>query len=299
MEHVECCANLKTASGSKFASSVLRTIRSSPSITVLAALSAVLPYWTVEKSVFAATNDVFAIACPNAVHVADFTTCVRLWEQGQGTIGMVVASSPTIAATAMVRVTGTFKLSCPHGDCSYVDGVYTPLMPDGTVITTDAQLLTTDQTIYGTLRGEKGAPTAPIKLPSEYGGSPIGNEAWSVDANTGINIVVSNAAQLPIGTLVMVVWQDGTTATFVRTNSVPSLLWAYVPGSMKDKNGNPITPVTGVMINNPKSGGSGGGVIIPNSPYPLQFLGGPTCTGTATVTIPDDATYVYTFFLPC
>jgi hypothetical protein len=133
--------------------------------------------------------------------------------------------------------------------------------------------------------------------------SPIGNEVWDVDANTGINQVIPSPASVPTGTIVVVVWQDGTTAQFIRTNSVPTVLWVYVPGSMKNKAGQPITPISGTQTKNPNSGGTGSGVIIPtvtgSNPWYLQLTGGNTCTGTTTLTIPEEGDYIFQFYFPC
>ena len=72
---------------------------------------------------------------------------------------------------------------------------------------------------------------------------------------------------------------------------------------MKNKAGQPITPVSGTLMKNPNSSGTGSGVIIPtvtgSNPWYLQLTGGNTCTGTTTVTIPDDGDYVYQCYFPC
>jgi hypothetical protein len=132
------------------------------------------------------------------------------------------------------------------------------------------------------------------------------DEVWDVDANTGINIALGNsgvnAGTLPPGTLVSVTWADGTTATFIRTNSVPSVLWVYVPGSMRDKNGNPITPVSGTLAANPNTGGAGGGTTQPAAPNPpstMVVTGTEYCQVGATWSDGVSSIYVYITFVPC
>jgi hypothetical protein len=155
--------------------------------------------------------------------------------------------------------------------------------PDGTPITTTADLTTADMQIYAQSRN-----SPPIKIPPAYGTTPIGSEAWDVDANTGINQAYpGNPGEVPLGTIIQVVWQDGTQAQFIRTNSVASLLWAYVPGTMKDKNGNPITPPAGTMNPNTKTNGAGSGSAnFPGSGgsgLQITIQGGNLCTYKVTV----------------
>jgi hypothetical protein len=182
----------------------------------------------------------------------------------------------------------------------------TTVKPDGTSLTSDADLRTTDQVFFGSFRAG-GSLGKVIPITGEYGGSPIGNEAWDVDANTAINQYLAtlptpiNPANVPTFTVISVVWQpSGITAKFIRTNSVPSLLWAYVPGSMKDASGNPLTPVSGALMSNPNAGagGAGSGTVLPTSPWTLTLSGGNTCSGSATATI-DGIDYIFKFFVPC
>jgi hypothetical protein len=237
------------------------------------------------------------------LHVADFITCVKGWEVTHGTTGLIAASNPNQPVSALVRVTGTFLFTRSGfgSRCwSQNSGTMSAVKPNGTSIVTDADLTATDQVLFGPLRGS-GKLAGPVKVSVGYGASPINDEAWSVDANTGINIQISNPAAVPIGTVIVVVWYDGTTAQFIRSNSVPSLLWVYVPGSMKDKSGNPITPLSGLLILNPHSAGSGSGIvpIASGANSSLQSIGGNYCSGSATLTIPDDETYVFIFYYPC
>lgn len=167
-----------------------------------------------------------------------------------------------------------------------------------------AAFLAIDQTLFANFRTQ-GKLGGVVKIPPAYGTTPINNEVWDVDANTGINVALSNigvnAGPLPAGTLVSVTWPDGTTAQFIRTNSVPSLSWKYVPGTMKDKNGNPITPVSGTMIKNPNTGGSGGGSTVPytNPPWLTTIHGEGTCQSSVTWYDGQSTYYVYVTFLPC
>jgi hypothetical protein len=157
--------------------------------------------------------------------------------------------------------------------------------------------------LYSNFRTQ-GKLSRVVQIPSAYGTSPIGNEVWDVDANTGINVALGNlgvnAGSLPAGTLVTVVWPDGTTAQFLRTNSVPSILWVYVPGSMRDKNGNPITPVSGTMVNNPNTSGSGSGSAQPPDPNGnILVTGTALCKTSVTANNGVDTIYVFITYVPC
>ncbi len=81
---------------------------------------------------------------------------------------------------------------------------------------------------------------------------------------------------------------------------MPTLLWIYVPGSAKDAHGNPLNITLGTLTKNPNTGGTGGGMKSDSTqPWYLYFQGGNNCTGSATVSIPGDGDYIFSFFFPC
>lgn len=256
----------------------------------------------------AATNDVNVIACQNSLHVADFTSCVQRFVSRNGSTGLVVAANPTSALSSLVRVTGTFTWSCGgKGTCTYFapDATYKPVMMDGTPITSDADLATVDQNLFAALRQDSNL-TTPIVVPDQYGTSVANNDTFAVDTNTAINVVLGNRglipSYVPLGQVVVVKFKDGSTARFIRTNSMAPLLWVYVPGSARNGSGDPVTP-TGTILSNPVNSGAGGGSINPTvsgtNPWILRFNGGNQCTGTGTLDDGNGNVTTWIFYLPC
>jgi hypothetical protein len=254
----------------------------------------------------AATNDVNALSCPNAMETIKFSACLDAWEPFNGKTGFFVLTNPGAPYTAFVRVTGTYTYTCIKSCLWEGQNIsYNFVKPDGTPATTGADFAATDVYIYANMRNAGGPLAGPIHIPPAYGTSPIGNDVFAADSSTGINVALGqlgiNTGNIPFGTTIMVTWQDGSTAQFIRSNSVPTLTWIYVPGSAKDSGGNPINITLGTMIQNPHTGGIGSGFVIPTDPnqWYLYFQGGNSCTGSATLTIPGDGDYNFDFFFPC
>lgn len=255
----------------------------------------------------AAYKDVIALSCTNAVHVADFKNCVALWNLHNGKTGLFVATNPTSAATALIKSTGTYTFTC--SPCLFGGGTLTPINQDGTPLTTDAQLLALDQTLFAQMR-KAGAIAKPINIPPNYGVSYINNDALAEDTNSAISLVLYtqlgvNPNDVPRGTVVTVIWQDGTSAQFVRISLTGSIQWQYKPGTAKDKNGNPIDP-NGTKSTNPNAGqGSGSGdvgpIVTPSNGYNwnLNLRGGNSCTATTIVTFPDGTVFTGIAFFQC
>lgn len=244
------------------------------------------------STVVAAPNDVIAISCPSAVHVSQFSGCVHAYVISHGSTGLFVASSTTAPLSALVRSSGTWFQTC-GGFCIWTGGTLTAIQMDGTPLTSDAQLTTIDQSMFAQLR-TASALTAVILVPTDYGGSYINNSALDEDTNSAISFVLYitrsiNPNSVPIGTIVVVKWNDGTTAKFVRVSQSGSFQWAYMPGSARNAQGQPINP-DGSIVANPHSTGTGAGSVDPNVTgsggyiWNLRFNGDHNCTGTSTLT---------------
>lgn len=277
--------------------------------------------WLCSATPSFALNGLINVAgCTNCQTSADFAAAATAQAQSLVKVGLYVVTSLNFAATAYVRVNGTIRLACTGTPCTIKPGAQ-PMLSNVTTTFVDASgnslagqseaaleaaFLAIDQTMYANFRTQ-GKLGGPIKVPPENTVSPLGSETWDVDANTAINNTVAtetgqNPASFPLGTLVMVTWSDGTTAQFIRTNKEPTVLWVYVPGSMKDKAGNPITPVSGVKITNPNTSGAGSGSAdpsIPNAPASINLIGVEYCKGSVTFSDGVSTIYVFITYFPC
>lgn len=80
-------------------------------------------------------------------------------------------------------------------------------------------------------------------------------------------------------------------------------LWRYVPGSMRDEDGNPVAPTTGTIVSNPNTSGGGSGTATPPDPNG-QIVNTGTSYCKSAVNVYDDGSgvatlYVFTTYIPC
>jgi hypothetical protein len=194
---------------------------------------------------------------------------------------VVSNSSPR---SAYVRVTGTLVNVCrPNEGCDLELRNASGQVVDEAwnATTSDADLEFIDQKMFGLKRGI-GA-IAPVRVPPEYGGSIIGNSAFFEDTSTAISLVLFvqrniNPNLVSIGTVVTVIFQDGSKAQFRRTSRIGSLQWSYVQGSARAPNGAPID-LNGNSVNVQTAGtGSGGSIAgnLGNSTWRVDGAG-PAC----------------------
>jgi hypothetical protein len=267
---------------------------------------------------FALNGFINVTGCQNCQTSADFSAAATSQAQALVKVGFYAVTSINFPETAYVRVNGTIRMECTGTPCTIKPGAPIRLSNVTTTFVDasgnslagesesalEAAFTAIDQMLFGNFRTQ-GKLSKVIPIPPAYGTTPIGNEVWDVDTNTGINVALGNMnvnpATLPAGTIISVVWADGTTAQFIRTNSVPSILWVYVPGSMRDKNGNPITPISGTMVPNPNTAGAGGGNSQPAAPNPatITITGTEYCQMGVTLSNGVDTIYVYIFYVPC
>jgi hypothetical protein len=260
----------------------------------------------------AANGFVFAANCANCQTSAQFVSAAVSAAQVQLLPGTYIVTSVPYPATAYVKVAGTLCFTPLPNMHAYLCNITTTLVDASgnslagqSEATLEATFAAIDLMFFGNIR-KSGAINGVIKIPPTYGITPIGNEAWEVDTSNGIQNALwftlgIDGGNVPPLTVVSVAWKDGTTAQFIRTNSVPTLLWKYVPNSMKDKDGTPITPIAGTTIQNPNTGGKGGGIVIPTvpTPYYLYFQASQYCTATTTLDDGSGTVYQYVYYVTC
>lgn len=250
--------------------------------------------------------DVTAISCPNALHVTDFNTCAKDAAQGNLRTGLYVTTNPSSPLSSLVRVTGTISGCDRKPNCRLIGVTTIPVKLNGDPISTDADLNVVDQGLFAQLRTTSEL-TRPIDVPKDYGVSYINNSALAEDTNSAINFVLYitralNPNSVPVGTVVIVKWSDGTTAKFVKVSNNNSIQWAMVPGSARNAAGQPINP-DGTPIANPHGGGDGGGTVNPITDpnyWTIYDTGGRNCSGLISIFDRINGSSIdMVFFYPC
>lgn len=240
------------------------------SLVRLFVIAAATIYFSSSPSVAHAQNPWWLKTCPNCFTGENFRAAGIQHAKMQIAAGTYLMISGNNARAAFVKVTGNVVNVCPPTEPCYqelrnvigtlVDGQGAPI---GGGSGEGASLEFIDQQLFGTYRSD---PIKPINIPTEYGTSILNNPIWVEDANSAIARVLyidrgisANSSSVKVGTIVTVVWTDGSKAQFVRTNLTGSFQWAYVPGSARNANGDPINPSTGQVLSAPASGGGSGG----------------------------------------
>lgn len=168
-----------------------------------------------------------------------------------------------------------------------------------------ADLDSVDGLVYSTYRRSE---IGPVHIPPQYGESYINNDALAEDTNTAISYVLYTqegispiSEEVKVDTVVEVIWEDGTTAQFVRASLTSSYQWALVPGSAENAQGQPID-AHGNVIGNPnqESPGLAGGPGWPISPdYVIIVNPGRFCDVSVQVDYQGHAIYNGYSWYPC
>lgn len=281
----------------------------------LAAIILLVSVTFLPSTTHADTNDVYQLNCSTCVHLADFvnaavTQATRWTDRTQGEAdglfsGMYLVSSTQASLTALVNVQETAYPASSHFTYWNVRTISgTAIKPDGTVMTSDADLDATDQALYAQFRRAK--EIGPVHLPPDYGTSYINNAALDEDTSDGIDYVLYVEDRIPantieVGTVIEVTWQDGTTALWVRASATSEYQWVMVPGSAKNAQGQPIDP-HGNVIGNPNgaSPGLAGAPGFPTSPdYVIIVNPGRFCDVSVQVDYQGHAIYTGDSWYPC
>jgi hypothetical protein len=126
--------------------------------------------------------------------------------------------------------------------------------------TAQAQMSVVDVGLFGFTRGPSSPKVAAIDMPPDYDGSFI-NSNDEFDS-PGIGYALGqkgiNPADLPVGAKLLVTYEDGTKAVFVKISNTGSYQWTWDQMHAWDANGHPIDRSGNQIANNNTSGtGSG------------------------------------------
>jgi hypothetical protein len=250
---------------------------------------------------------VFLAQCDTCLTLADFETSAAQAAYARGTLGGGVAGLGTYVIvnrvnpkSAIVMVSGRRVQSCDsHGECRYrlvITGVRAINETGGSALAEDLQK--TDETLFANTRA---TPLPPVNLSETYASSFIG----SIDEEVGPGIPLAIAAKginpvfLPVGTVVMVVFPDGTKATFIKVTAMGSDQWRWT-GKAWNAQGRPIN-----RNGSPKAGGvagaSGGGQVNTNT-FAASFalVASQSCQMSTSIHDPaGGVTYTVWHLIPC
>jgi hypothetical protein len=235
------------------------------------AVAAIAIYFLFSTDVTHAQNSWWMHNCENCFTGEQFRAAAIQHAKMQIAAGTYLTVSGNNSRSAFVKVTGNVVNVCPATEPCYqelrnVTGtiVDSQGIPIGGGAGEGASLEYIDQQLFGTLRSD---PIAQVTIPSDYGGSFINNDALDADTSTAIMRVLTIdrgisplSPSIKPGTIVTVVWADGTKAQFIRQSATATYQWKYVEGSARNANGQPIDRQGRVIGATPSGTGSGGSV---------------------------------------
>ena len=162
----------------------------------------------------------------------------------------------------------------------------------------EADLQGTDEALFANARAK---PMPPVNLSPDYASSFIN----SLDEEVGPGIPQAIAAKginpvfLPVGTIVMVVFEDGSKATYRRVSLIGSIQWVWT-GQAWDAQGRPIHR-NGTLKGGGVAAASSAGSVSTNTPTSVfMLLATQYCQVTTNISDPAGGhTYTVSHQIPC
>jgi hypothetical protein len=236
--------------------------------------------------------------------MVDFGTAALQQAQALVQPGTYVVSSRNYPRTGYVRVTGSPGYECDQwGECEYVlQNAYAQLLGEnGAPISTAAELNQVDEATFIASRAEK---IPPLPINPTYAGSFINSDDAFVSPAIGQALLVAgiNQGYLPIGTVVIVVFQDGTSAQYRKVCQCTEM-WIW-NGKAWNAQGKRITR-NGTLVSNPNTTGQGTGAsdaaFISPGGSDIRFdLGGEAkCSTTTQIRIDGTLVSSVAIIIPC
>jgi hypothetical protein len=250
---------------------------------------------------------VFLGQCDTCATLQDFQWSAQQAALQRGTLGQVEPGVGTFVVinrvnpkSAIVKVWGQRVQTCDaHGECRY-----RLIITDSQVVgesggaALEEDLERTDETLFANARAK---PMPPVNLSPNYASSFIN----SLDEEVGPGIPQAIAAKginpvfLPVGTIVMVVFADGTKATFKKVTQLGSDQWVWT-GQAWDAQGRPIrrdgTPKAGGV-----AGASSAGAVNTSTPAShFWLIAAQLCQVTTSISDPAGGNvYTVSNLIPC
>lgn len=155
-----------------------------------------------------------------------------------------------------------------------------------------------DETLFANARAK---PLPPVNLSETYASSFINSIDEEVIPGISQAILAKgiNPASLPVGTIVLVVFPDGTKATFVKVNASGSVQWEWA-GRAWNAEGKPITR-NGALKTGGVTGASGDGQVnVQTGAVHYALTAGQSCQISTSIHDPAGGfTYSVWHIIPC
>lgn len=244
---------------------------------------------------------VISCACQTTTDFINAAKSDNLQQQQNLTYTAISYSTST---TAYIRVTGRYKGST---EPIWVVGAATPVDANGNSLSgnTEAQNQTyfaaLDETIFGANRtlvaANKQPPT--VNLSPDYEGSIINSD--DAEIGPGIDSALSAKgilwSDLPSGTVVTVIFEDGTKAQFMKVGQMTDH-WVW-NGQAWNKQGQRIDRQGNVLQNQNTSGSASGTANFTYGQVQYNFVWQALCTWEQTITIDGNGDSDVLFEGPC
>lgn len=245
--------------------------------------------------------DVLSCACQTT---SQFSAAAVQESNYNGWGGSYMVVSSTVGSSALMQVHGKHLID-KNGNDYWLASSADPLDDAGNSLAGQSESAqesyyqTFDQTTFGVNRS---APTK-VNEPPDYAGSFINSSEEEVIPGTGNALIHMgiNPASIQPGTVITVVFEDGTTAQYVKVSNTATYQWTW-NGIAHDKAGHRINR-NGTLVSNPNTAGSGSGHAQvtgfgSGSRWGFGVAGAPTCTFITTITV-NGAGTDYMYVHPC
>jgi hypothetical protein len=242
----------------------MRTTRSARIAFILTILS----FSIVFSSAQALNGDARVISCASCQTPIDFRNFAMsdsAVNAGSDVSYTVISNSASMSA--FVLVTGYWMVDPFSGQAWWTvsgaamkDEMGAPLSTD--VPTAQVQMSVIDVGLFGF--GRSNTPkVASVRMPTAYSWSFINSsdEEDGPGVHYAVTVKTPGAPPVPVGTKVLVTYQDGTKAVFVKKSLQGSDMWEWDGRHAWDAQGRPISGRGGSVTSNPNTSGGGSGTV--------------------------------------
>lgn len=255
----------------------------------------------------ATATGVFLGQCDTCNTLLDFQTSAEQAALQRGTLGQVVPEVGTFVMvnrvnprSAIVKIWGRRVQVCDsHGECRYRLIITDSLVVNETGGSAlEADLERTDEMLHANARAK---PLPPVNLSPTYSSSFVN----SLDEEVGPGIPQAIAAKginpvfLPVGTIVLVVFADGTKATYRKVTLLGTDQWVWT-GKAWDAQGRPINRNGSPRAGGVAGAGSAGAVNTQTPASVFRLIASQSCQMTTSISDPAGGyTYTVSHLIPC
>jgi hypothetical protein len=256
-----------------------------------------------DGTVHALNGFTYVAGCTSCKTSSDFVAQAAIVAKAERTSGTYTVVSFANPETAYVKVTGILGINGEDRQVFIITSAV-PVDSSGNSLAGESEASqeaffgTLDSTIFGVNRGNPISVNEPYVYASSFVNSDDAEVGPGIDqALLDKGILWSS---LPDGTVITVVFTDGTSAQFYLENNSSSDHWIW-NGTAHNQQGQPINR-NGIVLSNPNSSGGGGGDVSapPIGGDLTYFIGGkPQCRYSVTLDWPTGSATTSYGWGPC